>query len=26
VLTKQGLQQYMEKIREFERKRMIARQ
>ncbi|MBU2976990.1 cell division protein ZipA [Alteromonas sp. C1M14] len=25
VLTKQGLQQYMEKIREFERKRMIAR-
>ncbi|CAD5273423.1 Cell division protein ZipA [Alteromonas sp. 38] len=26
VLTKQGLQQYMEKIREFERKRMITRQ
>ncbi|NDV91588.1 cell division protein ZipA [Alteromonas sp. 345S023] len=26
VLTKQGLQQYVEKIREFERKRMIARQ
>lgn len=25
VLTKQGLQQYVEKIREFERKRMIAR-
>lgn len=25
VLTKQGLQQYMEKIREFERKRMISR-
>jgi cell division protein ZipA len=25
VLTKQGLQQYMEKIREFERKRIIAR-
>ncbi|AYA64363.1 cell division protein ZipA [Alteromonas sp. RKMC-009] len=25
VLTKQGLQQYMEKIREFERKRMITR-
>ncbi|MBQ4830090.1 cell division protein ZipA [Alteromonas sp. MMG017] len=26
VLTKQGLQQYMEKIREFERKRIITRQ
>ncbi|WP_032094238.1 MULTISPECIES: cell division protein ZipA [unclassified Alteromonas] len=25
VLTKQGLQQYVEKIREFERKRMISR-
>lgn len=25
VLTKQGLQQYVEKIREFERKRMIAK-
>ncbi len=25
VLTKQGLQQYMEKIREFERRRMITR-
>lgn len=25
VLTKQGLQQYMEKIREFERKQMISR-
>ncbi|WP_100657137.1 cell division protein ZipA [Alteromonas flava] len=25
VLTKQGLQQYVEKIREFERRRMIAR-
>ncbi|TPV61044.1 cell division protein ZipA [Aestuariibacter sp. GS-14] len=25
VLTKQGLQQYVEKIRDFERKRMIAR-
>ncbi|NVK56019.1 MAG: cell division protein ZipA [Alteromonadaceae bacterium] len=26
VLTKQGLQQYVEKIRDFERKRMIAKQ
>ena len=25
VLSKQGLQQYVEKIRDFERKRMIAR-